>query len=65
MTTYKYRERAVDVPTSPVSVTSAADLADFELGSLSTAHREKGASLSAAPEIGEHTEEVLKEIGFK
>jgi crotonobetainyl-CoA:carnitine CoA-transferase CaiB-like acyl-CoA transferase len=65
MTTYRYRERAVDVPTSPVSVTSAADLADFELGSLSVAHREKGASLSAAPEIGEHTEEVLKEIGFK
>lgn len=56
-----YQGRPVTTSTTPVSV-SAVD-ATTELDALAAAHRAKGAGLGSAPGLGEHSLEVLADIG--
>jgi crotonobetainyl-CoA:carnitine CoA-transferase CaiB-like acyl-CoA transferase len=63
-TTYIYHGTSVRVPTSPASITplSDSDSIDFEV--LAEAHRQKGAGLTPAPDLGQHNREILEELGL-
>lgn len=65
MTQYEYRGHTVRLPTTPVSVTPAADLADTSVERLAKAHRDKREAVTRAPHLGEHNKEVLKELGIE
>jgi crotonobetainyl-CoA:carnitine CoA-transferase CaiB-like acyl-CoA transferase len=54
--------REVRAATTPVSVTPLGD-GDVSLDRLGEAHRRKGDRLASAPVLGEHSEEVLHDLG--
>jgi crotonobetainyl-CoA:carnitine CoA-transferase CaiB-like acyl-CoA transferase len=59
---YPYKDRAADIPMTPVSVTSGLP-ATASTEDLAEAHRTKGRDLGPPPDLGEQTAELLAEIG--
>ncbi|VTU29547.1 Formyl-coenzyme A transferase [Variovorax sp. SRS16] len=62
MASYDYRERAVRVPVAPVSVTAASAAGSTE--AIAEAHRRRAEQVPRAPYLGEHNDEILKELGL-
>lgn len=54
----------VEVPVPPLSVTTVAAGDDRSPAALAEAHRNRSAGLSAAPLLGEHTDQIMKEVGI-
>jgi crotonobetainyl-CoA:carnitine CoA-transferase CaiB-like acyl-CoA transferase len=64
MASYDLDGHEVRVPTTPVSVTSASDLAGTTQRDLAKAHREKAMLVHRPPQLGEHNESLLRELGI-
>jgi crotonobetainyl-CoA:carnitine CoA-transferase CaiB-like acyl-CoA transferase len=65
MAEYDYNGEKVRVPTTPVSITSAAELKAKDNAALADAHRSKANDVSRAPYLGEHNQAVFKELGIE
>lgn len=64
MARYQHHGHPVDVPTTPVSISAAANLACGGYAALAQAHRDKSRLVRPPPELGEHNHEMLKELGI-
>ncbi len=64
MTRYGLHGHEVEVPTTPVSITSAAELEAGGAAMLAEAHRRKRALVRPPPELGEHNHELMLELGL-
>jgi hypothetical protein len=64
MTSYTLHGREVRIPTTPASITPAADLAQGGYAALCAAHRRKGHGVTRPPELGEHESQLLQELGL-
>jgi crotonobetainyl-CoA:carnitine CoA-transferase CaiB-like acyl-CoA transferase len=63
MGSYAHRGRAVRVPVTPVSITAASAAGSTE--AIAEAHRRKADQLPRAPHLGEHNDEILRELGIE
>jgi len=64
MADYEYRGHTVRVSTTPVSVTPTADIGAAGYEGLARAHRGKAQQVRRPPTLGEHNDELLKELGI-
>lgn len=64
MAQYEYRGRTVCVPTTPVSITSVEELQDSGYEQLAQSHRRKRELVDPPPQLGEHNEDLMKELGI-
>ena len=64
MTQYEYKDKTVRVATTPVSVTPAREVREGGYETLAAAHRAKAGAGRRAPHLGEHNEEILRELGI-
>lgn len=60
---YESRGRQVRVPVAPVSVSPAAALHSAD--DIADAHRRKADQVKRAPHLGEHNDEILRELGIE
>ena len=64
MARYQLHGHAVEVPTTPVSINPAAQLASGGYAALASLHREKTQLVRPPPELGQHNIELMKELGL-
>lgn len=62
MAHYQLRDRTVATPVPPVSITPAGP--DMDYIALADSHRSKAMNAQRPPELGEHNEEILRELRF-
>jgi crotonobetainyl-CoA:carnitine CoA-transferase CaiB-like acyl-CoA transferase len=63
MASYEQAGHTVKVPTIPVSVHAAREVADGT-AALAAAHRAKAHKVSRPPSLGENNAEILRELGI-
>ena len=65
MAEYQHRDKAIRVATTPISITAGALLNADDYSELAARHREKSAGAAGPPALGEHTNEIIEELGIK